>query len=158
MSLSASRTAAAAASLALLLPATGTSRDPMPAEREWRTHGGDPGHTQFSPLDQIDTSNVGGLEVAWTYRTGDAREEGRSQIQCNPIVVDGVLYGTTARVDTFALDAATGRELWRFRPSENVTEGLPDFLGANRGVTYWSDGKEARILVTVGQHLSLIHI
>jgi quinoprotein glucose dehydrogenase len=144
----------AAASLALL-PVVGAPGDPVPPEREWRTHGGDPGHTQFSPLDQIDTSNVGRLEVAWTYRTGDARE-GRTQIQCNPIVVDGVLYGTTARVDTFALDAATGKEIWRFRPSEEVSGALPDFLGANRGVAYWSDGKDHRILVTVGQHLFAI--
>jgi quinoprotein glucose dehydrogenase len=64
----------------------------VPAEREWRTHGGDPGHTQHSPLEQINTRNVHRLRVAWTYRTGDARDDGRSQIQCNPIVVDGVLY------------------------------------------------------------------
>ena len=68
-------------------------RSPVPAEREWRRHGGDAGHTQHSPLAQIDTTNVAKLEVAWTYHTGDARADGRSQIQCNPVVVDGVLYG-----------------------------------------------------------------
>jgi quinoprotein glucose dehydrogenase len=126
---------------------------PTPAAREWRSHGGDPGHTQHSPLDQINTSNVDRLEVAWTYRTGDAREDGRSQIQCNPIVVDGVVYGTTARVETFALDAATGRELWRFNPHEAGAESMAEWLGVNRGVAYWTDGEKSRILVAAGQRL-----
>ncbi len=54
------------------------------------------------------TGNVSRLQVAWTYRSGDARAEGRSQIQCNPIVVRGVLYGTSPQLKVFALDAATG--------------------------------------------------
>jgi quinoprotein glucose dehydrogenase len=84
-------------------------------EREWRTHGGDPGHTQHSPLAQIHAGNVKQLKVAWTYDTGDARADGRSQVQCNPVVVDGVLYATSGRVlysagrYLFALDALTGR-------------------------------------------------
>jgi quinoprotein glucose dehydrogenase len=123
------------------------------AQREWRAHGGNPGHTQHSPLDQIDKDNVSRLQVAWTYRTGDARPEGRSQIQCNPIVVDGVLYATTARVETFALDAATGRELWRFDPYESGAESLAEWLGVNRGVAYWGEGEDRRILVAAGQRL-----
>jgi len=83
----------------------------IPPEREWRAHGGDPGHTQHSPLAQITPANVARLRVAWTYNTGDARGDGRSQIQCNPVVVDGVLYATSARLKAFALDAATGRQL-----------------------------------------------
>jgi quinoprotein glucose dehydrogenase len=120
-------------------------------EREWRTHGGSPGHTQHSPLAQIDTTNVGRLRVAWTYRTGDARPEGRSQIQCNPIVVDGVLYATSAGLAAFALDAATGRERWRFDPFRAGAE--PHALGVNRGVAYWSDGADRRILYSAGQFL-----
>ena len=138
----------------LLLPPTLTGAAPPGGAKatttEWRTHGGDSGHTQYSPLDLIDTRNVHRLQVAWTYSTGDARDNGRSQIQCNPIVVDGVLYGTTARVETFALDAATGRELWRFDPYESGEAGG---VGVNRGVTYWASGDERRILVTVGQRL-----
>jgi quinoprotein glucose dehydrogenase len=91
--------------------------------------------------------------VAWTYRTGDARPEGRSQIQCNPIVVDGVLYATTARVETFALDAATGREVWRFDPHEAGAKSLAEWLGVNRGVAYWGEGEDRRILVATGQRL-----
>src|SRR5688572_22757759 len=65
---------------------------------DWPTHGGDPGHRQFSTLNQINTGNVGALTVAWTYRTRDVQPDNRSQIQCNPIVVHGVLYGTSARL------------------------------------------------------------
>ena len=125
---------------------------PASPEREWRTHGGDPGHTQHSPLTQIDATNVRRLRVAWTYRTGDARPEGRSQIQCNPIVVDGVLYATSAGLHAFALDAASGRELWRFDPTGGggASDGA---LGVNRGVVFWSDGRERRILYSAGQTL-----
>ena len=126
-------------------------RSPVPAEREWRRHGGDAGHTQHSPLAQIDTTNVGRLEVAWTYHTGDARGDGRSQIQCNPVVVDGVLYGTSAQLKAFALDAATGRELWRFDPFAAGAE--ENALGVNRGVVVWGDGTERRVVFSAGQYL-----
>src|SRR5437867_11260350 len=66
------------------------------AARGWPAHGGNPGHTQFSPLDQINTRNVARLAVAWVHHTGDARADDRSQIQCNPIVVGSVRYGTSA--------------------------------------------------------------
>lgn len=123
----------------------------VPPRHEWRTHGGEPGHSQFSPLAQIDTSNVARLKLAWSYRTGDARPQGRSQIQCNPIVVDGVLYATSAGLDAFALDAGSGRELWRFDPvAAGAGEGG---LGVNRGVVFWSEGAQRRILYSAGQSL-----
>jgi quinoprotein glucose dehydrogenase len=120
-------------------------------DREWRYHGGDPGHGQYSHLSQIDRTNVGRLRVAWTYNTGDAEPEGRSQIQCNPIIVRGVLYGTSPQIKVFALDAATGRQLWRFDPFSAGAKSHS--LGVNRGVTYWEDGDDRRILVTAGQRL-----
>ena len=112
----------------------------VPPEREWRAGtGGNPGHTQFSPLSAINRGNVARLQVAWTYHTGDARPEGRSQIQCNPIVVEGVLYATSAGLHAFALDAATGRELWRFDP---VAAGASaGGLAVNRGVVFWGEGR-----------------
>jgi quinoprotein glucose dehydrogenase len=137
--------------LAALTLSAGEGLAPVPPEREWRTHGGNPGHTQHSPLAQIDTTNVRLLKVAWTYRTGDARGEGRSQIQCNPIVVDGVLYATSPGLHAFALDAASGRELWRFDPT-GAGAGAGG-LGVNRGVVLWSDGRERRILYSAGQSL-----
>jgi quinoprotein glucose dehydrogenase len=126
-------------------------RAPVPPEREWRRHGGDAGHTQHSPLAQIDATSVARLAVAWTYRTGDAREDGRSQIQCNPVVVEGVLYATSAQLKAFALDAATGRERWRFDPFAAGAE--ESALGVNRGVVVWGDGAERRVLFSAGQHL-----
>jgi len=123
----------------------------VPPEREWRVHGGDAGHTQHSPLTQIDRANVARLRVAWTYHTGDARPDGRSQIQCNPIVVDGVLYATSAGLAAFALDAASGRELWTFDPFAAGAEAST--LGVNRGVVLWGEGAERRVLYTAGQRL-----
>ena len=65
-----------------------------PADADWPVYQG-PGSNQYSALDQITPENVGRLEVAWTYESGDASPDGRSQIQCNPIIVDGVLYATS---------------------------------------------------------------
>jgi quinoprotein glucose dehydrogenase len=128
-----------------------TAQTPGPPGREWPTHGGDPGHTQYSPLAQINTSNVHRLRVAWVYHTGDKRDDNRSQIQCNPIVVDGVLYGTSAQLKVFALNAATGEHLWTFDPFQAGAQ--QHALGVNRGVTYWASGDDRRILASAGQKL-----
>lgn len=125
-----------------------SAAEPMPAPVDWRTHGGDPGHRQYSPLKEIDRTNVGRLKVAWTYASGGASSEGRSQIQCNPIVVGSVLYATSAALHVFALDAATGRELWTFDPFAAGARATS--LGVNRGVVYWESGDDKRILVTAG--------
>jgi quinoprotein glucose dehydrogenase len=117
----------------------------------WRAHGGDWAHTQYSPLSQIDRSNVRELKVAWTYRTGDARADNRSQIQCNPIVVHGILYATSPQLKVFALDAATGEHRWTFDP---FAAGADEHsLGVNRGVVYWESGDDARVLMAAGQRL-----
>src|SRR5215470_4551746 len=108
-----------------------------PADVDWVSHGGDSGHSQSSPLDQITPANVASLKVAWTYHGGDARPD-RSQIQCNPIVVHGVLYATTPGLKVFALDAATGVQKWIFDPARAGAEDNP--LGVNRGVVFWEDG------------------
>jgi quinoprotein glucose dehydrogenase len=141
------------AGLALATPlrVRGATAALAPEQREWRTHGGDPGHTQHSRLAQIDTTNVARLKPAWTFNTGDARADGRSQIQCNPIVVDGVLYATSAGLKAVALDAATGRELWRFDPFAAGAEAHS--LGVNRGVVVWGRGAERRVLFSAGQYL-----
>jgi quinoprotein glucose dehydrogenase len=138
----------------MLAGAACRSSDRAPSSVDWPTHGGDPGHRQFSTLNQINTENVGTLKVAWTYRTRDANPENRSQIQCNPIVVHGVLYGTSAALKTFALDAATGRELWVFDPFAGGAPGQRvSSLGVNRGVVFWEGGDDRRILVAAGQRL-----
>jgi quinoprotein glucose dehydrogenase len=124
----------------------------LPApDADWPVHGGDAGHQQWSPLDQITRDNVGSLQVAWTYRTGDAGADGRTQIQCNPIVVHGTLYATSPQLKVFALDAATGAAKWTFDPFAG--SATRSSLGVNRGVTYWEEGRDRRVLVTAGQRL-----
>ena len=115
----------------------------------WEVKGGTPDGLQYSALDQINKINVAKLGVAWTYASGNAdTTSNRSQIQCNPIVVDGVLYGTSPALKPFALDAATGKELWKFDPP-----GQNSGLGVNRGVTYWTNGIANRILFSFGEFL-----
>jgi quinoprotein glucose dehydrogenase len=79
---------------------------------DWPVYGGNSEHTHYSTLTQITPKNVAQLQVAWTYETHD--EGTGTEMQANPIIVDGVLYATTPKLRVFALDAATGRELWTF--------------------------------------------
>ena len=81
---------------------------------EWPVNGG-PNNIRYSPLTQITRENVGLLKMAWTYDSHDAFKD--SEMQSNPIVVDGVLYATTPKLRVIALDAATGREIWTFDPA-----------------------------------------
>lgn len=121
---------------------------------DWPVALGDPGQQHYSRLDQIHPGNVRNLEVAWIYRSGDAQPQRSSQIQCNPIIVDGTLYGTTPGLHLFALDAATGQERWRFDPFAGQSD--PPALGVNRGVVLWQAGSESRVLFTAGTHLFAI--
>ena len=113
------------------------------AEREWRTYGGNPAGLRYSPLAQINRSNVRKLRVAWTYHTDDSRDNPATTIGCTPLVVDGVMYLTTAQLKLCALMAATGKLLWQFDPFDGVEAGTP--RGVNRGVTYWQNGNDQRI-------------
>jgi len=124
------------------------------ADRDWPVYLGDKGNSHFSTLRQINTRNANRLEVAWTYRSGDAREDNRSQIQCNPLILDGVLYGTSPQSKLFALDAGTGRELWSFDPFAG--EPQRSAAGVNRGVAYWASGSDRRIFYSVGRTLHAI--
>lgn len=121
----------------------------------WETYLGDKTSSQYSQLDQINRENVAQLEVAWIYRSGDAREDGRSQIQCNPIIIDSVLYGTSPRLKLLAVHASTGREIWRFDPAGSV-DGEDGPSGVNRGVAYWTDGDDARLFFVAGPKLYAI--
>jgi quinoprotein glucose dehydrogenase len=116
--------------------------------RTWGVFGGGPDNIHYSSLDQINRDNVHSLQVAWTFDSGD--QHPKSEMECNPIVVEGVLYATTPTGDVVALDAATGTLHWRF----NAHEGLRDVGKVrSRGVTYWSDGTDRRIFVGVRQYL-----
>ena len=78
------------------------------ADGNWASYLGDPGRSHFSRLKQIHVRNVTRLEVAWTYHSGDARADNLSQIQCNPLIVDGVLYGATPQFKLVALGRPPG--------------------------------------------------
>lgn len=117
---------------------------------EWPVYQGDNNSSQYSPLTEINTGNVNQLEVAWIFNTGDVGDRDRSEIQCNPLMIDGTLYGTTPRLKLFALDAATGQEKWRFDPFHDKGIYLQT---RNRGVAYWESGNQKRILFTAGNRL-----
>jgi quinoprotein glucose dehydrogenase len=106
---------------------------------DWLEVGNDKGGMRYSKLAQINRDNVNNLKIAWTFDMGEASPG--STIECTPIVVEGVMYITTTRLKILALNAATGKEIWRFDPESG---------GVNRGVAYWSDGKpngERRIVM-----------
>lgn len=130
------------------------AKQPERSHHEWTARGGGPNSIRYSSLDQIDTSNVDQLEVAWTYNSGDATDQ--SQIQANPIVVDTTLYATSPALKVVAVDAATGTEQWTFDPFQD-TSTVNLQLNVNRGVTYWRSDDEERILFTAGPTLYALH-
>ena len=101
----------------------------------WRQFGGGPDNIHYSTLNQINRQTVQNLQVAWTYDTGDAFEG--SEMQCNPIIIDGTLYATTPRLRVIALDAATGRLRWAFDPTGGKKSSQKM---RNRGLNYWENG------------------
>src|SRR6185295_3732494 len=107
------------------------------AQRDWPAWGGDASKTRHSPLTRINRDNVKLLAPAWSYDTG---EKGDTQTQ--PIVIGRVLYAYTPSHKAIALDAVSGRLLWTFDPGITGT-------GANRGLMYWRDGRDARVFAAV---------
>jgi quinoprotein glucose dehydrogenase len=103
--------------------------------QNWPTNGGASGNAHYSPLAQINRTNVTQLEVAWSF---DTQEPGG--LQTSPIIVDGTLYGVTPTQKVFALDAATGKLLWKF--DSGITGTQPE-----RGLAFWSNAADKRILV-----------
>ena len=119
---------------------------PVSAEdADWPRYGGDDAKTRHSTLKQINRANVSELALAWKYDTG---EKGDTQTQ--PIVVGRTLYGYTPSHKTFAVDAATGRQLWVF------DSGIAG-VGANRGLMYWRDGDDARVFAAVDNFVYALH-
>ncbi len=103
------------------------------ADVQWPIAGG-PDNIRFSPLRQVAPANVASLHVAWRYDSHDEFPD--SEMQCNPVVADGVLYATTPRLRVVALDAATGHQLWSFNPTPKDAQRR---RVRNRGVTLYRD-------------------
>src|SRR6187401_768571 len=122
---------------------------------EWPTYGGDLGNTKYSPLDQITAANFNSLEVAWRFKTDNLGPRPEFQFEGTPLMVKGVLYSTAGtRRAVIALDAATGEQLWMHSENEGPRGAAAPRQLSGRGLAYWSDGKEERILyVTPGYTL-----
>jgi quinoprotein glucose dehydrogenase len=109
----------------------------------------DPAGHRYSSLKQIDRENVSKLELAWKFDTGDAFEN--SEMQCRPVIVDGVAIVTSPKMNVLAIEGATGKLLWRFDPHD----GKPvKTRFRNRGVTYWND----RVFAGVGPYLYALDV
>src|SRR5436190_10091608 len=109
----------------------------------WTIYRGDEGSNAYSQLKQINTENVKQIKVAWTYRTGD--KSNVFNLECNPIIINDILYAVSPNLKTFALDAKTGKQLWVFNPFDsNSKDG-----GVSRGLTYWESKDEQRLFLFV---------
>lgn len=131
------------------VPVRGQSSNPKApapsASQDWPVYLGGEDRTLYSKLDQINKSNVARLGVAWTYDTGD-----RGEFQANSLVVKGVLYTASPTRRVIALDAATGKEIWRFDPAAERPGGS---ARRQRGLVYWESGDDRRIFTGAGPYL-----
>ncbi|MBV9498385.1 MAG: PQQ-binding-like beta-propeller repeat protein [Acidobacteriaceae bacterium] len=121
----------------------------LPNRNGWPVYGGAPDNIHYSTLKQINRKNVKDLQVVWTFDTGDAFPG--SEMECNPIIVNGILYATTPKLRVIALDAGTGKPKWSFDPNEGrrVSSKM-----RNRGVAYWEgSNSDKRIYLTIRQYL-----
>ena len=122
---------------------------------EWRTYGADLGNTHYSPLDQINASNFNKLEVAWHFNTESLGPRPEFQFEGTPLMANGIVYSTAGtRRAVVALDAATGELLWTHSEREGTRGANAPRQLSGRGLAYWTDGREERILyVTPGYRL-----
>ena len=126
---------------------------------EWPYYGGNSYAQHYSPLDQINASNVGELEVVWRWSAANfgPRPEARSQI--TPLMIDGVLYATAGTTRSIvAIDARSGETIWVWRPNEGERFDAAPRKMSGRGVAYWTDGDGDRRIITVtpGFHLAAL--
>ncbi|MEP7374871.1 MAG: pyrroloquinoline quinone-dependent dehydrogenase [Chitinophagaceae bacterium] len=118
-------------------------------ESTWSVYKADAGSSCYSVLKEINKENVHQLKLAWTFNPDDTMDGSRpGGSQCNPIIVDGIMYVASARHRIYAVDAGNGKRIWSFDPFDGGRGG-----GSFRGVTYWEDGNDKRILFTGGDNL-----
>jgi quinoprotein glucose dehydrogenase len=130
------------------------------ADRDWPAYAGDKGSTKYSPLDQINKETVKSLRIAWT-RSGLPEElrasfpdaQAPANYQHTPLVVGGVMYMSSAVGAVVALDATNGRTIWYDHLPPRLDGQGPARGGPTRGIAYWSDGKDSRIVTNVGANL-----
>src|SRR5246127_2676564 len=122
---------------------------------EWRSYGGDTANTRYSPLDQIKGLNFSKLQLAWHFNTANLGPRPEYNLEGTPLMANGILYATAGtRRAVVALDAATGELHWVHGEHEGARGAAAPRQLSGRGLAYWSDGKEERILyVTPGYFL-----
>lgn len=120
--------------------------------KDWKVAGGSRENIKYANIKQIDTNNAGKLAVAWVYHSEKNDSTRFGSIQCNPIIVNGILYGVSPKLKLFAINAATGMEQWYFDPADSVGNKTwhRNSVNMNRGVAYWEEGPDKRIIYTVG--------
>lgn len=139
----------------LLLPVSGLFAQQGAQKGEWRFYGGDAGNTKYSSLDQINADNVGELKVAWRWKSENFGPRADYLWEVTPLMIDGVLYFTAgSRRNVVAVDPTTGETLWMYRIDEGE-RGDRAVRTQNRGLAYWTDGKDDKriILITPGFQL-----
>lgn len=120
---------------------------PKRTKADWSAYLGGKERNLYSPLDQINRFNVSQLKIAWTYDTGD-----KGEYQANNLIIDGVLYTPSPTRKVIALNAATGKELWKWDPA---TERSGAGRGRQRGLVYWQNdrGQEQRLFTAANNYL-----
>src|SRR5216110_3388327 len=141
--------------LCLLLCASSLAAQTGARNGEWKTYGGDLGNTHYSPLDQINASNFNSLQIAWRFKTDNLGAQPEFNLESTPLMVNGVLYSTAGtRRAVVAIDAGTGELIWTHGEREGGRGTVAPRQLSGRGLAYWSDGREERILyVTPGYRL-----
>ncbi|MCM3881523.1 MAG: PQQ-binding-like beta-propeller repeat protein [Vicinamibacterales bacterium] len=114
---------------------------------EWPHWGGDAGGTKYSPLDQINRENVKNLRIAWRWKADNYGPRADANMEATPLMVGGVLYTTAGtRRAVVAIDGASGETIWMYRLDEGARADMAP-RSVSRGVEYWTDGKEQRIIL-----------
>ena len=132
-----------------------TANSATPADTNWLTYGNDLGNRRYAPLDQIHGGNFDQLEIAWRFDTANLGSHPEYRYETTPLVIGGRLYATAgSRRDVVCLDAGTGEVQWLYRLDEGQRGLNAPRRFSGRGLSYWTDGKEERILfVTQGYRL-----
>ena len=153
------------AALIIAVLAWSASAQQGAVDTEWRSYSADLGSTKYSPLDQIDADNVAALEIAWTRRAVDQsildQAPGLSyadNFRVTPLMIDGVLYSPNGVGLVEAFDAGTGETIWVQEPVGEKPQAYRETPSrATRGVAYWSDGTDQRVIVNRGRYLTALN-
>lgn len=137
----------------LVMLSSGCKKENQGNTNTWATYKADASASSYAPLGQINPSNVSQLQQVWTFHANDV-PQGEQPVasQSNPIIIDGVMYANSAKQTVYAINAETGEQIWTFK---TLAEGEPS--AASRGVTYWENGDDKRILYSSGNYLMAIN-